>query len=418
MSDKPFQDKTAADDKSIGFDYQYYYFLKLLLELRHGQKIGLEVLDDVHLELPDNKLALIQLKHTTQTKSDSTAINLTERDVDLWKTIYNWVQLVNDKTQSRGTSKSQLEFIENTDFILVSNKQASTTNNFLTKISEFIGGTIDINKFEEYLEELYTNTEDSTTNAPLRKYILEFKSQKSDWKTAFLKKLTFQLNEDDLIAKIKITLKEKVFSDETIDDVYNCLNSNLRDLNYLNVKSKNKIFISFDDFRTKFRNCFGTTKKLPIRKLEFVLPDNPKEQMFIKQLIDIGDISESDDEIIIEFTRLKLLMYNNLMEWEHKGELMADQKKAFVSNCINQWKNTHRSSHRQNQKNITNGRSIEELEEEIKTAGLDCLDQIRKLLLSIEGDLLDSETSNGQFYLLSDELKIGWHIDWENKYKK
>ena len=176
MIDKAFQDKTAADDKSIGFDYQYYYFLKLLLELRHGQKIGLEVLDDVHLELPDNKLVLIQLKHTTQTKSDSTAINLTERDVDLWKTIYNWVQLINDKTQSRGTIKSQLEFIENTDFILVSNKQPSTTNNFLTKISEFVSETIAITKFEEYLEELYTNTEDSTTNAPLRKYILEFKS--------------------------------------------------------------------------------------------------------------------------------------------------------------------------------------------------------------------------------------------------
>jgi hypothetical protein len=54
-------DKTSAEDKSIGFDYQYYYFLSKLLNLKKGQVLGLEVMDDVHSELNDNTKILVQL---------------------------------------------------------------------------------------------------------------------------------------------------------------------------------------------------------------------------------------------------------------------------------------------------------------------------------------------------------------------
>ena len=38
-----YQEKTNADNKSVGFDYQYYYFLYQLLTLEEGQKIGVTV---------------------------------------------------------------------------------------------------------------------------------------------------------------------------------------------------------------------------------------------------------------------------------------------------------------------------------------------------------------------------------------
>jgi hypothetical protein len=42
-SDKSIQEQTAAETKSIGFDYQYYYFLLIMIQLETGQSIGYEV---------------------------------------------------------------------------------------------------------------------------------------------------------------------------------------------------------------------------------------------------------------------------------------------------------------------------------------------------------------------------------------
>ena len=77
------QNNSSAADTSIGFDYQFYYFFFLILGLKHGEKIGLEVKDDVHLDLPGGQTILIQTKHSVQTTNGDAIINLTERDKDL-----------------------------------------------------------------------------------------------------------------------------------------------------------------------------------------------------------------------------------------------------------------------------------------------------------------------------------------------
>ena len=45
------QEKHTAGDKVVAFDYQFYYFMCLALDLRHGDKVGFEVKDDVHIDL-------------------------------------------------------------------------------------------------------------------------------------------------------------------------------------------------------------------------------------------------------------------------------------------------------------------------------------------------------------------------------
>ena len=61
MPETQHTDKTSAEDRSIGFDYQYYYFLSKLLNSKKGQVLGLKVMDDVHSELDDNTKFLVQL---------------------------------------------------------------------------------------------------------------------------------------------------------------------------------------------------------------------------------------------------------------------------------------------------------------------------------------------------------------------
>lgn len=85
MCDKIY-DLTSADSKIVGFEFQYFYFIYKLLHLQEGEKIGYESKDDVHIDT-SNLQILFQLKHTVNKKSDGTPVNLTDLDMDLWKTI-------------------------------------------------------------------------------------------------------------------------------------------------------------------------------------------------------------------------------------------------------------------------------------------------------------------------------------------
>ena len=55
-------------------------------------------------------------------------------------------------------------------------------------------------------------------------------------------------------------------------------------------------------------------------------------------------------------------------------------------------------------------------EKEIQVKALSIVDTLRKERLSISSLQLDTQHSNGEFYYLSDNLKIGWRKDWEDKY--
>ncbi|MCX0360914.1 hypothetical protein LI034_07865 [Clostridium perfringens] len=99
------QENTSADKKSIGFDYQFLYFIYRALELKPEEKIGYEVKDDVHIELVDGREIFLQLKHSLQTNVDKNIINMTEKDADLWKSLYNWNLSINEIENIRRVHK-------------------------------------------------------------------------------------------------------------------------------------------------------------------------------------------------------------------------------------------------------------------------------------------------------------------------
>jgi len=81
-----FFDKVSADSKQIGFDYQDFVCLEYLMDMKQGETVGLEVLDDVHHERIDGTNDLVQVKH-----SIAEGGTLTNSDIDLWKTLSNWI---------------------------------------------------------------------------------------------------------------------------------------------------------------------------------------------------------------------------------------------------------------------------------------------------------------------------------------
>src|SRR3989475_155001 len=86
-------DAVSADKTSLGFEFQDLVFIEKLLELKPGESLGLEVLDDIHLETISSKFLLYQVKHSLS------GGNITDRDCDLWKTLANWLKALPELPQ-------------------------------------------------------------------------------------------------------------------------------------------------------------------------------------------------------------------------------------------------------------------------------------------------------------------------------
>jgi uncharacterized protein YxeA len=409
-----FQDKTIADDKSIGFDYQYYYFLFRLLGLEEGEKIGIEVKDDVHIDLSNGQMILIQLKHTIQTNSSGEMINLTERDSDLWKSLYNWTKIVNDPLGGRGNWNEQERFIEKTTFIIVTNKSSNDGNYFLQKVKNFKQQNININDLQKYMVDLIQGTTDKT----IQKYMSEIQNQTQQWLTNFFNKLEFELDQDDLIDKIRSRIKAKYVKESKIDYVFEAIDSNLRKRNYINTKAKTKNVISFEEFYRDYHVLFdrGRNDKLPINNDPVHFDKSIDDQLFITQLTDIYAINKTATAEKLRLASQMLRTDNHISEWLKKGHIVREQLDHFERDCVAKWKNAHDEAHREINLNIEMN-STTPTEKEIVVAGQKCLDDVRKKELIFDETPLDTELSNGQYYLLSNQPIIGWRFDWEEKYK-
>lgn len=397
MSKRPHTESTSADKTALGFDFQYYFFILKLLHLKPGESIGLEVIDDVHTTELDNDCQIYyQVKHTIH---DNT--NLTTRDPDLWKTLSNWSRVISDVNDGRANEKQQLEFLKKSEFVIFSNKLDNDDNEVVNLINSFKQSLININSFNEELKKIRLGTE----SKKIITYIDNLLSLKQSVLEKFLLNISFELGKNDIFPMIYESLRAKMVDEKNIEDVFRSLDSDMRKDNFITIKSGNKFEVSFDDFYKKYKIYFQiSASKLPIRPLNSSLPSisEIKEQIFIKQLLDIEDFEADDFDQLTRLTTHMLKLEDNIFKWFENGEITRNKYEDFHSNTKTIWENILRIKKR---KGLTQEKSLE------------IIDELRKERLSIDGQELDIEMSNGEFYYLSNIPEIGWSLDWE-RYKK
>ncbi|WP_063801509.1 ABC-three component system protein [Burkholderia ubonensis] len=396
--EKSFTEKTSAGDTSIGFDYQHYYFLYRILNLGTGQSVGLEIKDDVHTELDDDFNILYQLKHTVQKNAGGAPIALAELDADLWKTLYNWSQVISDKVDGRQEVAAQRAFVARTKFHLVSNKSVSKTNTFLKLVIEFQ----ETGKFEALGAHIKSLSE-KTQDADIKKYILAVDDLEESVRKEFLDHVRFELEVDDIIARVKNSIREKIIEPEKIDAVFERLDSRISNENFLAVKSGAAMSISFEEFATRYGKIFedARSKKLVPYRFQPVLPDDIFAQRFIKRLIEIGALSAADGERAVDYTRQKIRLSTNLERWVQEGNVVGDEVDDFHNEVFNRWDNEFYGL-------FDKCLSMDE----VIDSAFELLRMLRRERFRLSGTELDTQLSNGELYYLSDIGRIGWHRDW------
>lgn len=395
-----FTDSVSAADTSIGFEYQYYYYLDRLVNLRTGESAGLEVKDDVHSDLANGFCILVQLKHTVQTNAAGAPIALAELSSDLWKTLYNWARIITDDTQQRDTVPEQLKYISNTEFHLVTNKSQSKKNKFLGTVIEFQESQKPFAELRGAIAKL------STTDATLQSYIQTIAALDDDVLAAFFKNVRFELGLDDIIVRVKKSIREKFVDDEMVDGVFERLDSNVRSENFKNVKNGAKLQLSFEEFWKNYKKYFndGRSKKLQYTKFQHPLPADLFAQTFVKRLLEIGAIAQTDFEKATFYTLAKLRLVTHLERWRQQGRIVPDDIEALHDEVMTRWDNEFDLAF------IECG-----TEKEVVSAALKMLTELRRTNFLLDETQLPIELSNGELYHLSDIARIGWHKDWKQK---
>jgi hypothetical protein len=399
-------DKTAADPILVAFDYQYYFFLWKLLSLNMGESVGLEVKDDVHTELNNDEQIFYQIKHTIKTKGDKfTPVNLTTSDTDLWKTLSNWIKVLTDKNDNRESEKEQLLFLKKTHFVLASNKSTSKSNKVLKAIMDYKENSILLNDVKNVFQSISLTTDKETA---VKNYVNNVLGVSDNVLNSFILRVDFELDECDIIGKCKDAIKADKIKESKIDHVFRSIDSAIRKDNFIRIRNNEKIQISFNDFYRKYQRYYDLARNesLLIIPCSPLLPKQLDSQIFIKQLIEIGDIEKDELEQITKVTLAKLKLQVNLDTWIRQGELTSEEVSDFKSNATDYWNNNFRRTFRNKSQ-----------ESGFNDLGLQLIDIIREKTLKMQEQSLNIDLSNGAFYELSDEPLIGWRKDWE-KYKK
>ncbi|MBB5766012.1 ABC-three component system protein [Xanthomonas euroxanthea] len=395
---KTFSEKTSAGDTSIGFDYQHYYFLYRILNLGVGQSVGFEIKDDVHTELHGDFNVLYQLKHTIQKNAAGAPIALTELDADLWKTFYNWSNVISDEADGRKEISAQRTFVAKTEFHLVSNKSANNNNRFLQLLVKF-QETREFDGINLHLISLLDKTQD----LEIKKYIQSVVDLDETVRKEFLDHVRFELEIDDIIGKVKKSIREKIVDPDKIDSVFERLDSLVGSDTFLAIKSGDTRTISFEMFATRYGKIFedSRSKKLVPRRFQTVLPNDIFEQLFIKRLIEIGALAVGDSERAAEYTRQKIRLSANLEKWVQEGNVVGDEVDDFHNDVFSRWDNEFYGL-------FINCSTIPE----VINCAFEMLKMLKRERFRLSGTELDTQLSNGELYYLSDIGRIGWHRDW------
>lgn len=401
------QQQYTAGPNAIGFDYQFFYFMFLALDLSHGDIIGFESKDDVHIQRNDGTLTLYQGKHSVQTNVAGEIQNLTTLDIDLWKTMSNWVKVIEAESDPKA-------FLDKTSFLLFTNKNEHF-NEFITALTVYKNNG-DHNKLLTKINELRTRAKDKF----LKGYIKKVASFKIKYFKIFMSQVIIETGFDDIIERIKNRIKKTCRIEAVIDSIFDKLVSSMHTAKYLDIKHRGKFEISLDDFNSRFGRCFLDAYKerpLPRREFPVLLPQDLENQVFIRQLIDIGEIASGSKDVI-KYTQQMLQVINHFSHWLDENLLFPEESKKCDENAILIWENKFKSTYREIKRRMDNGSSLEELEDDIRSMALNIIDYLREQDLDILEDKLGIEFSNGHYYALSNKLQLGWHLDWEKKYQR
>lgn len=374
-----------------------------------GDVVFYEKYDDVSMSSEEG-LVYFQLKHTIGGRNQKT-VNLSLRDYDLWKTLAVWIDITNKQDEDK-----RIDFLESNSFVLVTNKNP-VNNPFWMELQKYQKGEMSFDELKKFYTKVYDETGESKrkevngqkgkTTKGYIKCLIDF-----DYADQLLKSMSICF-EPDLKKEILESLElNKNIPHKNVEEAYQELLGMIRDKYYSDQKdsyTREEFSKVFDRICQKYRERKFTFKRNTMTKL----PPHLEDQVFIKQLMDVEDISLEDDPLIVEYTMEKFDYINSIRVATKNDDVSEEEVENVRADAVRYW--------RQKYKHYM-GRINPDDNDKIIEKASDLLNDIRDKNIYFVEKEIESYFSNGCFYYLSDkdsehEPQIGWRPGWEEKYK-
>lgn len=400
----------SAKGPGAGYIYQYERALLLLSNLKEAKEyISIEMVDDVARHNDKNVLLAIQAKHSIQQNSSS----FQNTSLALWRTLELWIQ----KLES-GVYNSNTKFVCSTN-------RAVTKDSLLNK---FKTQTLDVSIV--LIEQLYNKQKeklDNTKNGKSIKKIIGLIEYVLD-KQEYLKTII-----ENLEIETETSIKEAFFNSTHLNstDITELQRENVYQTLYgwlvckcgaFWQENREAIFTK-EEFDTRFNRTMNNSsiinaifrKKSDIIKNHDILLDNHKKALFVKQIEDIPRNKSAKERIINDAIIDFICSEIELNEIIQTGDFTKEDFNEFSQQCYKKWQDSTDS--------ILLYDIEEYTEKEKNEIALEVFNTIMgQLELNFEEGHSFSESTkyiqNGTFLKLSDIPEIGWHPEWETKYKK
>lgn len=392
-----FFEQVAADKNQLGFEYQDLVCLEYLIDLKPGETVGLEVFDDVHHERVSGTKALVQVKHSVS--DDST---LTNRDIDLWKTLHNW--------------SSALEALatENIEFIFFTNKKKTNQSGIIQLLESKNKDTSQlfdtVSEIKQDIDDKEQNKVDGAAANPIKKYVDHINGLTDSKKKGLFSKITMVFSADDILKRLAEKVEYfSVSKTDSLEVVYQLIGV-FKKQKYELIKSGKKFKIDYATFRKDFQ--FNRIIEIArVREVDFsrysqfknVNTIDPKDGEFAKQLSDIDISSEQITEYAMEYAATNMFIQKLIAD----GNFSTIENSSINDEIFQGWKSISKEIY--NLAKINN-------ESEHKQTARDCLYKTGGQQVQVSNSFLSRGMVEGKAIELSDIHRIGWRKDWKDLY--
>lgn len=405
-----------------GYYFQFYFFLYKVLTMECGTIVSFEKLDDTATE-EAQAITLFQVKHTIQAALVGKDKPLTNRASDLWKTLDVWRKFITIESGNVRSEEKQQTYINTHNFVMVSNKNCE--NNQLIKLCNNIReGKIADNEIDRIFDNITAeakikkdrNNEETGEKqlAPASVVQTQINALKDfKYRREFLSKITFEsMSFDDIEQQCLAYIRHLWFPENQVQDVFNDFKIAVVNDFTECAKSGKPLLYDYGQklnrFEAIFRNKRTESLDFGIKKENFK-PDF-LELVCIRQLIEVGDVNKKNIDKIARVVSYYLSFKNRFNELLDNYKITNADFENFEGNTIGFWRNHF--------ERVYDGIDEYTDEKEIIDRAKQLLEKVRDFEVSLCKEKLLIPISNGAFYYLSDECKIGWHHKWEDLFNK
>ena len=368
----------SAGGQYLGYSLQLGRLLALLLEGQRSAHVSLERLGDVSVE-SDGNVAKIE-EHKSRT---SGANPITDRAIDLWKTIRNWMDLIEGRSD-----------LDEAEFHLHTNQP------FSSRLATRMHAAKDPSEARSLIRDIVSYFGETPPGERLRKYVEPVLDQSR--RTTFCKVIhNFHLShgsgssQNDLLDLLRRT----VVPEGHLTDVLHSLLGWLKLVTDTHLEQNEAAVVSVADFRTELTATVRRLDRQTVLNSYSLAPTEPdverelQSRTFVRQL----DLVDETNDVKIRAVRHYLRARADRVQWARQALVHRSDFEDLEADLEGVWTN---------KRAIVTIRDSDRPEAEQGRLLLhDCLQHRCRL----QGMETPSYFTAGSFHSLADEQTVGWH---------